>query len=58
VRQHALKLRGEHGQGALGARKALGIGQRADGRLHLLVREHEGDTRAAGVRGREPPAAI
>jgi selenide, water dikinase len=44
VREHPLELGGERCEAALGAGKAPGIGQRADGRLHLLVREHARDT--------------
>ena len=42
--EDALKLRGERGQAPLGAREPLGVGQRPQGGIHLLVREHRGDT--------------
>src|SRR5918999_2974072 len=65
VGQDPLQLRGELRQRPLGAGEALWIGERPDGRVHLLVAEHQyallrvntGRTRPRRLPARPPPTA-
>ncbi len=53
--EHALELRRGRGHKPLGAREPVRIGQRPDGRVQLLVREHQ----ARLVKtGRSSPIAV